>query len=192
MTRILIIQGHPNPAGRFGEYLATAYREGAEEVGHQIETFVLAELEFPLLTSKAEWEGEPPPGIAQAQQAILRAQHIVIIHPLWLGGMPALLKGFFEQVMRPGFAVGSGGVGGGWKTRLNGRSTRTIVTMGMPVFVFRLWFGAAGLRQLRQCILQFVGMKPNRATLIGAVDTMSEEKREAWLKHVRGLGRAAQ
>jgi putative NADPH-quinone reductase len=29
----------------------------------------------------------------------------VIIYPLWLGAMPALLKGFFEQVFRPGFAT---------------------------------------------------------------------------------------
>ncbi len=191
MTRILIIQGHPNPAGRLGEDLAAAYRAGAEAVGHQVETLVLSELEFPLLTSKAEWEGEPSAGIATAQQAILKAQHIVIIHPLWLGGMPALVKGFFEQVMRPGFAVGAGEDSIGWKTRLDGRTSRTIITMGMPAFLHRLYFGAAGLRQLRQSILGFVGIHPNRATLIGSVEVMSDKKRDAWLDHVRRLGRQA-
>ena len=28
------------------------------------------------------------------------------IFPLWMGDMPAELKGFFEQVLRPGFALG--------------------------------------------------------------------------------------
>ena len=30
--------------------------------------------------------------------------YLVLFFPLWLGDMPALLKGFLEQVARPGFA----------------------------------------------------------------------------------------
>lgn len=33
------------------------------------------------------------------------AEHIVFVSPLWLGTMPALLKGFLEQVMRPDVAL---------------------------------------------------------------------------------------
>ena len=40
----------------------------------------------------------------KAQRAIASAEHIVIFFPLWLGTMPALLKAFLEQVLRPGFA----------------------------------------------------------------------------------------
>ena len=31
------------------------------------------------------------------------AEHLVFLFPLWLGDMPAVLKGFLEQLMRPGF-----------------------------------------------------------------------------------------
>ena len=30
--------------------------------------------------------------------------HLIILVPLWLGAMPAVLKPFFEQTLRPGFA----------------------------------------------------------------------------------------
>ena len=56
------------------------------------------------------WEGEgrmsEPAAIAAAQADIQWADHVAIFYPLWLGTMPALLKAFLEQVMRPGFALG--------------------------------------------------------------------------------------
>ena len=61
--------------------------------------------------------------------------------PLWLGSLPALLKAFLEQVLRPGFAFDTGKAFSG---RLKGRSARVIVTMGMPAWVYRLWFHARG------------------------------------------------
>ena len=37
-------------------------------------------------------------------EAIVWSEHIVLVFPLWLGTMPAMLKGFLEQVLRPGIA----------------------------------------------------------------------------------------
>jgi len=66
----------------------------------------IAALDFPLLRSQREWEaGTLPPALAQAQEAVPRCEHMVLIFPLWLGDMPALVKGFLEQVLRPGFAL---------------------------------------------------------------------------------------
>ncbi|MFP3873651.1 MAG: NAD(P)H-dependent oxidoreductase [Thiohalophilus sp.] len=42
-------------------------------------------------------QGEVSAAIVECQQQVRRADHLVIIYPLWLGGMPARLKGFFEQ-----------------------------------------------------------------------------------------------
>jgi putative NADPH-quinone reductase len=101
--RIVIVQGHPDPGGdRYGHALAEAYRQGAREAGHEVEILPVAELDFPLLRTKRDFDdGEAPEAIRRCQQAILAADHLVIIHPLWLGSMPALLKGFLEQVFRP-------------------------------------------------------------------------------------------
>jgi putative NADPH-quinone reductase len=104
--RILILLGHPDPAPeRLCRALAEAYAEGARSAGHDVRLIDLAKLDFTLLRTKDEFEKSAPSAvIKQAQDDMVWAQHLVIIYPLWLGTMPALLKGFFEQVGRPGFA----------------------------------------------------------------------------------------
>ena len=50
--------------------------------------------------------------------------------------MPALLKGFLEQVARPGFAFGPQQSGARFAHKgRTGRSARVVVTMGMPALV---------------------------------------------------------
>jgi len=171
MPRIVIIQGHPtSDVGHFCHALAEAYAAGAAEGRHEVRQLVVADLDFPLLRSKSDWEGAPPPDvIAGAQEALAWADHLVIIYPLWLGGMPALLKGFLEQVLRPAFMSGTTRPGASWKTVLKGTSSRVVVTMGMPAFVYRWYFGAHSLKSLKRSILALVGIGPNRHTLIGMI-----------------------
>ena len=104
--RILIIDGHPDPEPqRLCHGLANAYASGAVDAGHEVRRLELHSLDFPLLRSEADFEtGKPPAPIATAQADISWAEHIVIVYPLWLGTMPALLKGFLEQTIRPDFA----------------------------------------------------------------------------------------
>jgi putative NADPH-quinone reductase len=191
MSRVCIILGHPSLGGQnFCHALADAYADGAGAAGHDIRRIAVAGLDFPLLRSKAEWdEGVLPPGLAEAQAAIAWAEHVILIYPLWLGSMPALLKGFLEQVLRPAFAFHR--EGGGWRAALGGRSARVIVTMGMPALVYRWYFGAHSLRSLERNILRFCGFGPVRDTLIGMVDGMSIATRQRWLARMRSLGRNA-
>lgn len=195
MTRIAIIQGHPTQGGsHFCHALADGYARGALENGREVRRIPVAELEFPLVRSKEEWEqSPPPPSIVQAQQTILWAEHLVIVYPLWLGSMPALLKGFLEQALRPAFMAGEAGakVGTGWKSVLKGRSARVVLTMGMPALIYRWYFGAHSLKSLERNILSFAGIRPNRHTLIGMVEGISDTKRQAWLERIRGLGAKA-
>jgi putative NADPH-quinone reductase len=193
VTRIAIIQGHPTSGSRhFCHALADAYAQGAAEGGHGIRVIPVAELDFPLLRSKDDWEGgAPPPAIAQAQQALAWAEHFVIVYPLWLGGMPALLKGFMEQAFRPAFVTGGAGSGASWKTALKGRSSRIVITMGMPAFAYRWYYGAHSLRSLKRSILSLIGIGPNRHTLVGMIEGMNDAKREAWLAAVHKLGSKA-
>lgn len=193
MTRIAIIQGHPTAGGgHFCNALAEAYAEGAFAGGHQVRFIPVVDLDFPPLRSKADWDGAPPPFvIAEAQQTMAWAERLVIIYPLWLGGMPALLKGFMEQAFRPAFMTGGAGPGASWKTALKGRSSRIIVTMGMPGFAYRWYFGAHSLKSLKRSILSLVGIGPNRHSIIGMIEGMSDAKRTAWLNVMRSLGKKA-
>ena len=188
--RILLIQGHPDPSGgHYAQALAAAYADGARDAGHELRTLDIAALDFPLLRSKADWEQPErlPPALKPAQESILWAEHLVFFFPLWLGGMPALLKGFLEQVARPGFAMAQPAAGGLPRKLLGGRSARLVVTMGMPAMVYRWLYRAHSVRALERNILGFVGIAPIHETLIGMVEGKDSARRR-WLARLRELG----
>lgn len=187
---IAVIDAHPDPdAGRFIHALAEAYADGAREAGYEVHIIKLGDLEFPLIRSKAEWEsGKIPPALELAQDSIAWADHLVFFYPLWLGSMPALLKGFLEQVMRPGFAVPS--PEDHRRKLLAGKSARIVVTMGMPALFYRWYFRAHSLKSLERNILKFCGIAPVKETLIGMVEAGGTSGHQKWIERLRALGRA--
>jgi len=188
--RIAIIQGHPDESGKhFCDALAQAYAAGARGEGHEVQMITVARLDFPLLRTQEEFRGEVPESIRDAQAIIQWADHLVFIYPLWLGMLPALLKGFLEQVFREGFAMQF--TRSGWKRLLKGKSARIVVTMGMPALAFRFYFGAHGLKSLERSVLSFAGIGPIRETLIGMVEARSTESRGRCLIRMQQLGRRA-
>ncbi len=190
MTRILILQGHPDGGTpHLCHALAEAYADGARESGHELRRLDVARLDFPLLRSQHEWEqGELPPGLCQAQDDIAWAQHLLIVFPLWLGEMPALLKGLLEQVARPGFAFKAEGGNPFGRKGLKGRSARVVLTMGMPALVYRYYYRAHSLKSLERNILGFVGIGPIHETLIGMVGQLKPEQAQSQLAKLRRLG----
>lgn len=189
--RIAIVQGHPDPSGsHFCHALVDAYAAGAREADHEVRTIEVARLAFPWLCTKQEFEQAPVvPDIASAQETLRWCEHLVVVHPLWLGSMPAVLKAFLEQTLRPGFAHEIGPRG--WKRLLAGRSARVIVTMGMPALLYWTWFGAHGLKAFERSILGFCGFSPIRHSLIGTVEAQDQGARGRWLGRIEALGRRA-
>jgi putative NADPH-quinone reductase len=174
--RILIIDGHPDSGEHFVHTLANAYAWGAAR--HEVRTLRIGALDFPLIRSQEEWmEAAPPPAIAQAQDDIRWAEHLLILYPLWLGDMPALLKALLEQTIRPDFAIryGSGRMP---EKLLMGRSARIVVPMGMPAFFYKLFYGAHSVKSLERNILKFVGINPVERTIIGNIEA-GDEARQA-------------
>ena len=194
--QILIIQGHPDPSGdHFVAALAGAYARGAREGGHDVELLDVAKLDFPFLRSKAELNRpDAPEAIRGAQRALLRSDHVVLIYPVWNGGMPALLKGFLEQVFRPTFIFPHATPGQelGFlahftqRKGLTGRTARVVATMQMPAFVYRWYFHPHS----EKSTLRLSGIRSVRESLIGFVDH-SSERRMQWLSKLHALGRHA-
>lgn len=189
--RIAIIQGHPDPAGsHFCNALTDAYAAGARGEGHEVRMIDVARLDFSLLRTQEQFRNEAPcEDVRDAQDTIRWADHVVFCYPLWLGTLPALLKGFLEQVFREGFAMKTRADGHGWTQLLKGKSARVVVTMGMPALMYRVFFGSHGLKSLERSILAFAGISPIRASLIGLVDSRSQDSRGRWLIRMQSLGR---
>jgi putative NADPH-quinone reductase len=191
--RILILDGHPDPSSdRFMHALANAYREGAEAGKHEVMLIRAADIDFPLLRTQKDYEKEEPvEAVRRCQSAMDWATHVVILYPLWLGSMPAFLKGLLEQMLRPGFAYSTKKLGR-WPVALqSGKSARIVVTMGMPGFIYRWYFRAHSLRSLQRNILHFIGFRRVRATVIGSIGTLDGAARAKRLEEMRALGRAA-
>lgn len=191
--RILIVNGHPDAAGRhLLHQLLDAYAEGALAAGHAVRRLEVASLDFPLLRSAADWaHGELPSALKPAQDEIAWCDHLVLAFPLWLGDMPAVLKGFLEQVARPGFAFHRDEQNPFGKKALGGRSARIVVTMGMPALLYRWYFRAHSVKSLERNILGFVGIAPVHETLIGLVDRLGEAGVARWCAKLKQLGRQA-
>jgi putative NADPH-quinone reductase len=187
MTRILIVNGHPDPApSHFVYAAASAYEEGAAS-RHEVRRIDVGRLSFPLLRNRDAWaEEEACEDIRVAQDLLRWADHLVLVYPLWLGDVPALLKSFLEQVMRPGFALRYRDKGFPEKL-LAGKSARIIVTMAMPGFAYSLFYRAHSVKSLQRNILSFVGFAPVRHTLIGMVEG-NPAKRKSWLDKLRAMG----
>jgi len=186
---VLIVNGHPDPAPqRLCHALADAYGEGVEKAGYTMRRIDVGTLDFPILRSAAAFgNGNLAPGIRMAQESIAWADHILFVYPLWHGMAPALFKAFLEQVFRYGFAMERDA---DWPVGLlRGKSARIVVTMGMPGWFYRIWYGAHSLRAFKRNILRFSGIAPVRVTVFGMVEGVSDAKRARWLAQMRAWGR---
>lgn len=167
--------------------MADAYAEAAIATGHEVRRIEVGKLEFSLLRTQADFEtGTMPEALVQASEDMRWAEHWVFLFPLWHGTMPALLKGFLEHIFRPGFAMAYN-TGGFPKRLLAGRSARIVVTMGMPVLLYRWYFGGYGLRAFERSMLSFAGIRPIRESLFG-LSLADENKRARWIADMRRHG----
>jgi len=189
MTRILVINGHPDPAPtHLCAALAEAYAKGATEAGHEVNRLDVGALDFPLVRSLQDYKSSViAPDIERAQDLIKHAQHLVFVFPIWFGSPPALLKGFFEQLLRTGYSLSSPQAA--MSSILTGKSARLIVPMGMPTPLFRYVLGGHGLAGLEKGLFLVTGVSPVRRTLLGGAVEADSARRADWLRTVETLGR---
>jgi putative NADPH-quinone reductase len=192
MSTIAIIVGHPQRA-TFCEALAEAYRRGAESAGHKVHLFRLASMNFePILREGYRKEQPLEPDLQAAYDAMAASDHWVLIFPLWCGDMPAIMKGFIERILQPDLIKRQGTENAmNWRI-FEKKSGRIIMTMGMPVTVYRFWYGAHAIKLLKRNILNFIGIAPVRETLLGMIADSSHGQRDGWLKAAESMGRRAE
>ena len=187
--KILIINGHPNKdAFNFG--IATAYKKGAENSGAEVEEVIIADLKFdPNLQFGYQKRTELEPDLADAWEKIKWADHLVWVHPVWWGGLPAITKGFIDRLFLPGFSFQYRENSVWWDKLLKGKTAHIITTLDQPSWYYWLVYGRPSVNQLKKSTLEFCGVKPVKVTYIGIIKTATNDIRKKWLAKVEELGR---
>ena len=186
--KILIINGHPNKeAFNFG--LAEAYKKGAESTGAEVKEIVIADLQFnPNLQFGYQKRTPQEPDLLDSWEKIKWADHLVWVHPVWWGGLPAMMKGFIDRVFLPGFVFQTKENSVFIEKLLKGKTARIITTLDQPSWYYRFVFGRPSVNQLKRATLQFCGVKPVKVTYVGIVKTSTQPRREQWLRKITLLG----
>jgi NAD(P)H dehydrogenase (quinone) len=188
MKKVLLILGHPNKES-FGGSLANSYKTGALKAGAEVKELNLADLDFDAILHRGYREIQPlEPDLVRAQEFIKWAEHLVFVYPTWWATMPALLKGFLDRTLLPGFAFKYRENSPYWDKYLTGKSARLIITMDAPRWYNFLAYGNAGQKAMKRGTLGFCGVKPVKVTTIGSVKTLKTQQLKGWLEKAEKLG----
>ena len=179
--RTLIILGHPDKKSLCAE-LADHYEKGAREKGGDLMRINLYDLNFNLnLKYGYRASQNLEDDLIEAQRLIKWANHIVIIYPVWWGSTPALLKGFLDRVLLPGFAFKLRDNSNQWDKLLSGRSARLIVTSNAPVMSLYLNYFHPAVNMMKKAVLEFCGVSPVNVTSFGSILGASDKRIEGIL-----------
>jgi len=188
MKKILVIQAHPDPES-FNAALAKAYIQGAEKTGAEVKLLVISELKFdPVLRFGYRKRTELEPDLVQAWEWISWADHLVWVHPVWWGGLPALSKGFIDRLFLPGKAFSYKENSNFQIKLLRGKTANILTTLDQPGWYYWLMYGRPSVNMLKRSTLQFCGINPVQVNYFGIVRNSNAAQREKWLRQARLLG----
>lgn len=188
MKKILVINGHPD-AESYNRALAESYISGAKKSGAEVRTIHIGELDFnPNLQFGYRKRTDLEPDLLKAQEDLKWADHIVWVYPVWWGSVPAILKGFLDRVLLPGFAFKKKEGSLWWDKFFKGKTARIICTMDQPPWYYKLAYFAPSHNAMKKTTMKFIGIKSVKITAIGPVRLSKDEFRNGWLEKVKVLG----
>lgn len=186
--KILIINGHPNKDS-FNFGITKAYINGAGKSGAAIKEIVISDLQFnPNLQFGYQKRIELEPDLLDSWEKIKWADHLVWVHPVWWGGLPAITKGFIDRVFLPGFVFKYRENSVWWDKLLKGKTAHIITTLDTPTWYYRFIYGRPSVNQLKKTVLEFCGIKPVKVTYVGAIRNSKDDFRNKWLQKIELLG----
>ena len=186
--RITIINGHPDFES-FNQTIAASYKMGALAGGAEVKEINIHALDFDSNLQFGYKQVMPlETDLVTAMEAIQWANHLVWIHPVWWGGLPAKMKGFIDRTFLPGITFKYKKESVWWDKLLKGKSARIITTVDQPGWFYWMFYGKPSINQLKKSTLQFCGVSPVKVTTIGPIRNMGTAKKNSFLKKVYALG----
>ncbi|MEC4050473.1 NAD(P)H-dependent oxidoreductase [Flavobacterium sp. SUN046] len=187
MKKVVIINGHPNKDS-FNYAIVAAYKKGALERKIEVKEITISELEFDVnLEFGYQKRKDLEPDLVSAWEKIVWADHLVWVHPVWWGGLPAITKGFIDRLFLPGFVFNYRENSIVWDKLLKSKTGHIITTLDQPGWYYHLVYGRPSVNQLKKSTLEFCGVSPVKVTYIGIVRTANEATRKKWLEKIERL-----
>lgn len=186
VLRALVVYCHP-----VAESYAAALRDRVmatlERFGANAELFDLYACDFDPRLSRAERVSHldhdlRPEDLVGQFAALERANMLIFIYPTWWYGLPAMLKGWFDRVLRAGIAFRlSPGEDVIEPMLTHVRQIVVATTYGSPWWLIR-FVGDAGRRTIARGV-QLICPKARRPVWLGlyGMDTASDLKRQRFL-----------
>lgn len=185
MTKKLIVYCHPY-AGSFNHAILEKVLGDLKSAGQEYLLIDLYQDQFnPSYTTEElslfKTGATCDPLVTKYQQMIRQADQILLITPIWWNDLPAMLKGFFDKVMKMTFAyqVTETGV----KGLLDNISSLTIITTATsPTWYLKYVCGNPIGKVFLRATVKQLGIKKRKWLGFGGVTKSTADQRTAMLK----------
>lgn len=185
--KILIINANPKTQS-FCRSLAESYLQGCDGQKHQVELVNLGELDFDPVLREGYFSKQPiEPDLESLKHGIANADHFVFVYPNWWGAMPALLKGMLDRILVPGFAFSF--QDGKLIKLMKQKTASLLITMDVPIWIYRWRYGRRGTKLMRDNVLGFCGVKIKTISYFGPLQGSEEDTRRRWIIDAQKLGK---
>lgn len=188
--KINVVYAHPL-ADSYQASLHNRIVRTLKDRGDEIVDFDLHAMNFNPVMQAEERRGhfdlsQTPEDLRIYIDALKWAEACVFCFPTWWSGMPAILKGYFDRVWRPGIAYEVPPDGGAIKPLLlNIRRMGVVTTCGSPWWYTELYMQNPGKKVLLRGLKTMCGSHVKHLYLTRySVEGISTEKREAFARKV--------
>ena len=185
----LILYAHPNPKS-FNHAVLERVEANLKRDRKEYVVRDLYSLSFKPALDGADFVamggGHPKADVAEEQRHIANADRIIVIHPIWWFGMPAILKGYIDRVFTAGFAyeyTDKGPVG-----LLTGKRVVILNTTGGPRENYeQRGFRDAIIKAADVGTYEFCGLTVEEHKFFYGVPSITQEARVAMLDEIKGM-----
>ena len=188
--KINVVYAHP-AADSYQASLHQRLVQVLKARGDEVVDFDLYAMKFDPTMQPEEWRGhydlsQTPKDLQIYINALKWAEACVFCFPTWWLGMPAVLKGYFDRVWRPGIAFELPQDGGLIKPALlNIRRWGVVTTCGSPWWYTRLYTQDPGRKVLLRGLKTMCGRTEKHLYLAKySVESISSEARESFARKV--------
>lgn len=186
--KTLLIIANPSKTS-FSHALADAYKNGSEKRWDSVSILDLYDVNQDILYYEStnelkKWNCNGGEKMQEIQNILSEHDEYVFFFPIWWGGMPAILKNFFDVNFSAGFAFNFIAGKSMPEKLLTDKTAKIYCHCDAPAFIYKIpFFVGLNLRKyISKAILAFCGIKTTGWMTIGGLRGKTQEQKKAILE----------